>query len=101
LFRFALSGGGRWKSTDNDIMERRPDGLTARKLPEYFVGVMLVKAYREFEDRVGITSAKRGAKWDMIRGVVSRLPNEFRYADLERACAESTTFAGRATDLIV
>jgi Fic family protein len=52
---------------------------------EYFVGVMLVKAYREFEDRVGTTGAKRGAKRDMIRDVVSRLPNEFRYADLERA----------------
>ena len=52
---------------------------------EYFVGVMLVKAYREFEDRVGTTSAKRGAKRDMIRDVVSRLPNEFRYADLEHA----------------
>jgi len=47
--------------------------------------VMLVKAYREFEDRVGVTAAKRGAKRDMIRDVVSRLPNEFRYADLERA----------------
>lgn len=52
---------------------------------EYFVGVMLVKAYQEFEDRVGATAAKRGAKRDMIRDVVSRLPNEFRYADLERA----------------
>jgi Fic family protein len=52
---------------------------------EYFVGVMLVKAYQEFEKRVGATTAKRGAKRDMIRDVVSRLPNEFRYADLERA----------------
>ena len=52
---------------------------------EYFVGVMLVKAYQEFEKRVGVTTAKRGAKRDMIRDVVSRLPNEFRYADLERA----------------
>ena len=52
---------------------------------EYFVGVMLVKACREFEDRVGATGARRGAKRDMIRDVVSRLPSEFRYADLERA----------------
>jgi Fic family protein len=52
---------------------------------EYFVGVMLVKAYREFEDRVGVTSARRGAKRDMIRDAVNRLPNRFRYADLERA----------------
>jgi Fic family protein len=52
---------------------------------EYFVGVMLVKAYQEFETRVGVTTAKRGAKRDMIRDVVTRLPDEFRYADLERA----------------
>ena len=52
---------------------------------EYFVGVMLVTAYREFEDRVGTTSARRGAKRDMIRDVVKGLPDEFRYADLERA----------------
>ncbi|HLG58627.1 MAG TPA: Fic family protein [Vicinamibacterales bacterium] len=52
---------------------------------EYFVGVMLVKAYRDFEDRVGVTSARRGAKRDMIRDAVERLPIRFRYADLERA----------------
>jgi len=52
---------------------------------EYFVGVMLVKAYRNFEERVGVTNARRGAKRDMIRHAVGRLPNRFRYADLERA----------------
>jgi Fic family protein len=52
---------------------------------EYFVGVMLVKAYRDFEERVGVTSARRGAKRDMIRDAVNRLPSRFRYADLERA----------------
>ena len=46
---------------------------------------MLVKAYRQFEERVGVTTARRGAKRDMIRDKVSRLPNRFRYADLERA----------------
>jgi hypothetical protein len=49
------------------------------------VGVMLVRAYREFEDRVGVTSARRGAKRDMIRDAVTRLPSRFRYADLQRA----------------
>jgi Fic family protein len=52
---------------------------------EYFVGVMLVKAYRQFEERVGVTTARRGAKREMIRDAVDRLPNRFRYADLERA----------------
>jgi CRP-like cAMP-binding protein len=46
---------------------------------------MLVKAYQELERRVGVTTTRRGAKRGMIRDVVSRLPNEFRYADLERA----------------
>lgn len=52
---------------------------------EYFVGVMLVKAYRQFEERVGVTTARRGAKRDMIRDAVTRLPTRFRYADLARA----------------
>lgn len=52
---------------------------------EYFVGVMLVKAYRQFEERVGVTNARRGAKRDMVRDAVNRLPNRFCYADLERA----------------
>ena len=52
---------------------------------EYFVGVMLVRAYRDFEDRIGVTTARRGAKRDMIREAVKRLPARFRYADLERA----------------
>jgi len=52
---------------------------------EYFVGVMQVRAYGDFEARVGVTSAVRGAKRDMVRDAVTRLPNSFRYADLERA----------------
>ena len=36
-----------------------------------FVGVMLVKAYRQFEERVGVTNARRG-KRDMIRDAVMR-----------------------------
>jgi Fic family protein len=51
---------------------------------EYFVGVMLARAYREFETRVGVTVAKRGAKRDMIRELILRLPATFRYADVER-----------------
>jgi Fic family protein len=51
---------------------------------EYFLGVMLVKAYREFEERVGATSARRGAKRDMIRDAVGRAAHRFRYADLVR-----------------
>ena len=38
---------------------------------EYFVGVMLVKAYRQFEERVGVPTARRGAKRDTIRDAVN------------------------------
>jgi Fic family protein len=51
---------------------------------EYFLGVVLLTAYREFERRVGETTARRGAKRDMILDAVRRLPARFRYADLER-----------------
>jgi Fic family protein len=53
---------------------------------EYFLGVMLLAAYREFADRVGAITATRGAKREMILDVVSRLPHEFRFADVQRAC---------------
>lgn len=53
---------------------------------EYFLGVMLLGAYREFAERVGAITTVRGAKREMIQDVVSRLPYEFRFADVERAC---------------
>src|SRR5437762_4698459 len=52
---------------------------------ENSVGVMVLKAYPQFEERAGATTARRGAKRDMIRDVVGRLPHRFRYADLGRA----------------
>lgn len=53
---------------------------------EYFLGVMLRSAYGEFERRVGIVTTSRGAKRDMIVDAVRRLPDEFQFADVERAC---------------
>ena len=50
LFQFAPGGGGHWKSTDNDIMERRSDGESVVRfkpvpahltdLPDFFVPVV-------------------------------------------------------------
>ncbi|MBD2741891.1 Fic family protein [Coleofasciculus sp. FACHB-1120] len=51
----------------------------------YFLGVVL-SAYREFEQRVGLVTTTRGAKREMILDTVQRLPNQFQFADLERAC---------------
>jgi Fic family protein len=32
LFQFVPGGGGHWKSTDNDIIENRPDGTTVARV---------------------------------------------------------------------
>jgi Fic family protein len=53
---------------------------------EYFLGVMLRTANVEFERRVGAVTTGRGAKREMILDVIERLPAEFRFADVERAC---------------
>lgn len=53
---------------------------------EYFLGVMLRSAYREFEERVGAITTARGAKREMVFDVVERLPGEFQVADVERGC---------------
>jgi len=52
---------------------------------EYFLGVVL-SAYREFEQRVGLVTSSRGAKRGIVFNVVARLPNQFKYGDVERAC---------------
>jgi len=53
---------------------------------EYFLGVMLLGAYREFERRTGELTERRGAKREMIVNVIDRLPRDFQVADIERAC---------------
>jgi Fic family protein len=52
---------------------------------EYFLGT-LIKAYREFEERVGIVTKARGAKTAWIREAIARLPDEFNVQELVRAC---------------
>ncbi|MDY7226416.1 Fic family protein [Hyalangium rubrum] len=53
---------------------------------EYFTGVMLLTAYRDFEQRVGAIVRKRGAKGDIVKDVIARLPMRFQLADVERGC---------------
>jgi len=53
---------------------------------EYFLGVMLLTAYRDFEARVGAIDGTRGAKSEVVRDVIARLPVRFRLADVERGC---------------
>ncbi|MCX5805635.1 MAG: Fic family protein [Proteobacteria bacterium] len=52
---------------------------------EYSLSI-LIRAYREFEDRVGATTKARGAKTALIEHAIERMPSAFGIADVERAC---------------
>jgi len=51
----------------------------------YFLG-MLTAAYKEFESRVGTITSPKGAKRELVRTAVERLPRHFTIGDLQRAC---------------
>lgn len=53
---------------------------------EYFLGVMLTTAYREFENRVGLVETAKGAKAAMIVAAVERLPMRFSISDVAANC---------------
>jgi len=53
---------------------------------EYFLGVMLLGAYQEFERRTGELTNAHGAKSEMVLSAIKKLPQQFQYADLTRAC---------------
>jgi Fic family protein len=57
---------------------------------EYFLGVVVLTAYREFERRVGTLTTARGAKTAMVLDAIARLPDGFKMVDLERACPNVT-----------
>jgi Fic family protein len=52
---------------------------------QYFIGVMLLNSYREFEKRVGAVTSARGAKSEMIIDIILHLPRQFRISDIEEA----------------
>jgi len=78
------------KETYYEVLQRASD-----KWPEghhqilpwwrYSLGI-LIGAYKEFEDRVGMVRASRGAKTTWVREAVSHLPDEFSIKELGRAC---------------
>jgi len=53
---------------------------------EYFLGVMLLGAYMEFERRTGEFTNTHGAKSEMVLSAVAKLPAQFHYADIAQAC---------------
>lgn len=52
---------------------------------EYSLGI-LIKAYRDFEKRVGAITQGRGAKTALIEQAVEALPATFGISDVERSC---------------
>lgn len=52
---------------------------------DYFLGT-LIAAYKDLEERVGTVTTARGAKREMVRQAVERLPDQFRVQELRRAC---------------
>lgn len=52
---------------------------------EYSLGILL-RAYRQFEERVGTLNNAHGNKTQLVRDAVARLPDRFRMADVERLC---------------
>jgi Fic family protein len=53
---------------------------------EYFLGVMLMPAYKEFERRAGFIINARGAKTAMIFDCLNNISGEFSTKDLQERC---------------
>lgn len=53
---------------------------------EYFLGVMLLGAYREFEQRVGMIGGAKGTKTAMVLQAIASLSWEFSFRDLQQCC---------------
>lgn len=53
---------------------------------EYFLGVVVLSAYREFEQRVGLVTSAKGAKTAMVLDAISNLPRNFSIKDLQERC---------------
>ena len=51
----------------------------------YFWGTLL-RAYKEFESRVGTLVTGKGSKSDLIRSTIAGIEHSFSISDLERAC---------------
>ncbi len=51
----------------------------------YFWGALL-RAYREFEERVGVITTSRGSKTELIRAAVNRKMAPFSISDIESDC---------------
>jgi Fic family protein len=66
-----------WHEAEHDVMP----------WTQYFWGVLL-RAYREFEERVGSLDGGRGSKSDRVREAVGRQIRPFGITDIERECPD-------------
>lgn len=55
----------------------------------YWLGVILL-AYREFEERAGMITGRRGAKTEMIIQAIRDMQGDFSIADLRRHCPDTS-----------
>jgi len=53
---------------------------------EYFLGVMLLSAYRELEERVEYVMPAKGTKTAIVLDEISNLPEEFSIKELQEKC---------------
>jgi hypothetical protein len=53
---------------------------------EYFLGVIVLSAYREFEQRVGLVTNVKGAKTAMVLDAISNMLFDFSIKDLQSQC---------------
>lgn len=53
---------------------------------DYFLGVMLLGAYREFEERMRLVATARGTKTVMVLDMINRMPGDFSISDLRERC---------------
>lgn len=53
---------------------------------EYFLGVMLLGSYREFEQRVGVIGGTKGTKTAMVLQAIESLSWEFSIRELQQRC---------------
>ncbi|WP_293081283.1 hypothetical protein [Moorena sp. SIO4A1] len=53
---------------------------------EYFLGVSVLSAYRDFEKRVGLVTSTKGAKTAMVQDAINNIVGDFSIKHLQEQC---------------
>ncbi|WP_287313619.1 hypothetical protein [Moorena sp. SIO1G6] len=53
---------------------------------EYFLGVSVLSAYRDFEQRVGLVTSTKGAKTAMVLDAINNIVGDFSIKHLKEQC---------------